>query len=188
MELQSMKDPLEQFISENHDSFDSFEPSESIWENIETPRRTIKINFVKSFSQVAAVGLIFVASYFFWEWQHNRNSGNNSSVVTLEQAFPELPEAEVYYSSQVSNKLQQIKKIAETQPEIIAEIMTDFNELDSIYGDLRNDLNDNAANEEIIDAMIENYRIKLEILEDLLIQFQQKNTPNEEDNQNRISI
>ena len=41
-------------------------------------------------------------------------------------------------------------------------------ELDSTYAQLKLDLKDNVANEQIIEAMIQNYRIKLQILEKML--------------------
>ena len=37
--------------------------------------------------------------------------------------------------------------------------------------ELKDDLNDNADNDEVIQAMIQNYRIKLEILEEMLNQI-----------------
>jgi hypothetical protein len=41
-------------------------------------------------------------------------------------------------------------------------------QLDSICTDLKKDLKDNIANQEVIEAMIQNYRIKLQLLEDML--------------------
>jgi Ni,Fe-hydrogenase III component G len=44
-------------------------------------------------------------------------------------------------------------------------------ELDNIFKELKHDLKDNAANEEVLQAMIQNYRIKLEILTEILEQL-----------------
>jgi hypothetical protein len=46
-----------------------------------------------------------------------------------------------------------------------------MSELDSVYIDLKADLKDNMANQEVIEAIIENYRMKISILEDLLKQI-----------------
>ena len=44
----------------------------------------------------------------------------------------------------------------------------DLNQLDSLYTELKSDLRDNIANQEVIDAMIQNYRLRISILEELL--------------------
>jgi predicted CopG family antitoxin len=53
-------------------------------------------------------------------------------------------------------------------------LTTDMEELDEVYAELKEDLKDNASNPEVIEAMILNYRVKLEILEDLLNQLKEK--------------
>jgi predicted CopG family antitoxin len=50
----------------------------------------------------------------------------------------------------------------------------DMEELDEVYLELKEDLKDNVSNPEVIEAMILNYRVKLEILEDLLNQLNEK--------------
>ena len=47
-------------------------------------------------------------------------------------------------------------------------VFTDLEQLDEVYKELMNDLQDNADNEEVVQAMIENYRIRLQILEQIL--------------------
>ena len=61
-----------------------------------------------------------------------------------------------------------------------ADIKRDLSELDAIFLELKKDLNDNANNQEVIEAMIQNYMMKLEILEDMLEQIKPtKNTNND---------
>ena len=50
----------------------------------------------------------------------------------------------------------------------------DMEELDEVYLELKEDLKDNVSNPEVIEAMVLNYRVKLEILEDLLNQLNEK--------------
>jgi hypothetical protein len=56
----------------------------------------------------------------------------------------------------------------------------DLEELDEVYLELKEDLKDNVANPEVIEAMILNYRVKLEILEDLLNQLKEKENQDDE--------
>jgi 3-hydroxyacyl-CoA dehydrogenase len=46
-----------------------------------------------------------------------------------------------------------------------------MSELDSLYSALKADLKDNVANQEVIEAIIENYRLRIAILEELLAEL-----------------
>ena len=59
----------------------------------------------------------------------------------------------------------------------MAAVYQDLSELDSIYGALQQDLRDNIANDEIVEAMIQNYILKIEILEDLLDYLDESSSP-----------
>jgi len=100
--------------------------------------------------------------------------------------LPELKEAENYYSNLVSTRLEEIKPFLADNPGISEAINVDLVELDSVYISLKNDLKDNVANDQIIEAMIQNYRLKLKILEELLAEIKQEN--NKEDVQAKINI
>ena len=55
------------------------------------------------------------------------------------------------------------------------ELYMEMQETEEYYSnELKEDLRDNASNPEVIEAMIVNYRVKLEILEDLLHQLKEK--------------
>jgi UDP-3-O-[3-hydroxymyristoyl] glucosamine N-acyltransferase len=56
------------------------------------------------------------------------------------------------------------------------------------FRELKNDLHDNANNEEVIVAMIQNYRIKLEILKDILQQLKSTEEKKNNDEAKQISI
>ena len=64
-------------------------------------------------------------------------------------------------------------------------IQAEFQMLDSAYVELKNDLKDNVDNEEVINAMIQNYRIKLQILEQILDNIQSNE---DKENEEGISI
>ena len=79
----------------------------------------------------------------------------------------ELAEATQYYSIQIENKKEEILNCVAYDPEIDSEILNEFTPLDAAFNDLKKDLNDNANNTRIMEAMIQNYRTKLEILSDI---------------------
>ena len=83
-------------------------------------------------------------------------------------------ETEQYYSQMVSDRYDELKPFLASNPAASDMLSMDMEELDEVYKELKEDLNDNASNPEVIEAMILNYRVKLEILEELLIQLKEK--------------
>ena len=66
------------------------------------------------------------------------------------------------------------------------EIQNELKELDKEFRLLKEDLKDNADNEEIIAAMIQNYRLKLSILQDMMFQLQE--VKKEKENKDEIKL
>ena len=63
-------------------------------------------------------------------------------------------------------------------PDISMELDNSMGELDSLSVEIRKDLNDNIANEEVVEALIRNYRLRIELLEDMLVLMKEKETGN----------
>lgn len=187
------KDRLEKFIIDHRDEFDEFEPNPALIKGVKTRRPVIRmINWNSPLWKAAAVVVIFVSSYFFHDWMSHQS--NNHEVVETTSEVPSeivkmLVEAEAYYTAQISARQEEFNLATASNPEIKAEINYDLKVLDSVYADLRHDLKDNAANVEVIEAMIQNYRLKLEILEDVLSQMRQaNNNHNEEEKDHEVNL
>ena len=137
--------------------------------------------------RAAAVVIIFVSSYFFHDYMDSRERGSLMEQTQMGQDMEGLEElqvlkdAEAYYTSMIDSKEEQILQILGEDNQVMNDIMEEMNELDEIYVQLKNDLKDNVANEEIIEAMVQNYRMKLFILEDILKQLQKTNTNSDEE-------
>jgi hypothetical protein len=168
-----MDDRIKKFISEHRDEFDFREPDPAIWKEIEADirvKRELKWRVIVA--RAAAVVLIFVASYGVNELVHRVNSRKNQASETpggnAGNTVPGLHEAEAYYTGLVNQRLDELKPIIANCPSIKEELNFDMSELDSVYLDLKADLKDNMDNQEVVEAIIENYRLKIRILEDLL--------------------
>ena len=176
-----MKDRLEQFISDNRDQFDLFEPDDKLWAGIESrvaQKKPFRIGWKGVLSRAAAVLIIFAASFLVQEILHRRQL-----VVTENNELneiPELQEAEIYYTSLLNSKIEQIEPLISENPELGETLQQDLSELDSIYTELQKDLRDNIANDEVVEAMIQNYILKIQILEDLL-EYMDETSKNQED-------
>lgn len=183
-------DKLEKYILDHRQQFDDQEPDPALWDKIDTRKAPVmRINWKDVAWKAAAVAVIFVASYYFHDYMASRNqfsrgmmsrnAGKNSPIVK------ELMEAEAYYTSQINLRKEEVFRLTSSNPEVRHEIDDEMIDLDRVYNELKDDLKDNADNEEVIEAMIQNYRLKLDILEEMLIRLEQSNeSQNKESHEN----
>lgn len=91
---------------------------------------------------------------------------NTQNKTKEESIYPEeLNEMQAYYSYKINEKRNEIFHFTSNSSEIVKQIDIEFLQFDSIYNNLKNDLQDDMNNQEVIEAMILNYKIRLEILD-----------------------
>ena len=173
-------DKLEKYILDHRGQFDDQEPDPALWEKIDTRKApVIRINWKSISWKAAAVVAIFVSSYYFHDYMASRNQSSRGLMSKKSEAnspiVRELIEAEAYYTSQIDMKKEEVFRLTASNPEVRHEINNEMGDLDRVFTELKEDLKDNADNEEVIEAMIQNYRLKLDILEEMLIRLKQSN-------------
>jgi hypothetical protein len=179
-----MSDRLEDFVKQNREQFDLHEPDPSIWLKIDTGSHAdgkadgtadskavrLERRSMRWLRIAAAVAMIFAGStagiYFL--------KGDRVDAGRSSELYQEIMETEDYYSRMVSERYDELQPFLVSNPAAREMLSTDMEELDQVYEELKEDLKDNASNPEVIEAMILNYRVKLEILEDLLMQLKEK--------------
>ncbi len=194
-----MSERLEDYVKKHRDDFDLLEPNAALWNKIETKlepklkRRNLNILW-----KAAAVIIVFGLS--FWAQiqisdkpqtitQHNIHTINpeiaqapeteEAPVVTPaaeNKLIPEFAETEKYYNRKVNSTMKELKVYLVKYPDVATDMKKDLAELDSVYRTLKRDLGDNVAQEEIISAMIQNYRMKLQLLEDIKSELERNST------------
>lgn len=184
------RDKLEQFILDNRNAFDDQVPSKGNWDKIAANIKTKRnINWTARLVRVAAAAVIFVSAYIFIDYNFNTGTGSQDvaglSEKEIYEKIPVLAEAKAYYSSQISLMENEVYRIAGDNSHIRDEINMEFDELDQVFEELKSDLKDNAANEEVIEAMIQNYRIKLQILEEILNQLKNADDDNNQNHEDK---
>jgi hypothetical protein len=166
-------DRLESFVNENRHEFDRMEPSDKIWESInkqldEQPKQRIRrMNWMK----VAAVVAVMIGIPAIVYQLRFADQKQSAKAVQVDPEVQELIEAEAFYAQEVSGKLVEIQKCYKIYPELKGEIEGDLNELDTMYRSLKRDLKDNISNKEVIEAMIENNRYRLKLVDEVLEQI-----------------
>lgn len=166
-------DLLESFVNENRHEFDPMEPSDKIWESIsnrinEQPKKQIrKLTWWKI---AAVVAVVLLGSALVYQ-SNVLNVKPTANAVKVDPEVQDLMDAEAYYAQEVSGKLAEIQKCYKVHPELKSEIESDLNELETMYISLKNDLKENMSNKEVIEAMIENNRYRMKLVDDVLEQI-----------------
>ncbi len=199
-------DALERFIRQQQEALkEQFEPREDLWEKISAgldedqeeqqkelllppPEKpfgekggSITISYRRLW-QVAAVLLLLVAGY----WTIQRYSGHQESLKMaqeqpLRKLNPELAEAEAYYTSLIRERQEELRQIA---PKEFEEFEQDMKSLDAAYAELLKELKKNPTQEKVTAAMIQNLRLRIEILDDqiqLLEHYKKQNNPQKDE-------
>ncbi len=164
-------DRFEEFIKSNREEFDQLEPSDKVWEQVlKSTRKSKKISIKPYLLRVAAVLAIAIV-FSVLLVKTNLFSPAGLKVQNDDPELRELIEAEAFYASQVNGKLEEIRKCYEIYPGLKEEVESDLNELQEMYNTLKTDLNDNISKKAVIEAMIENNRYRLKMVDQVLDQI-----------------
>lgn len=162
---------LEDFMRDHRDEFDFQLPSTDMWDKIEgqlDKKEKGKHKFLRIATAVAAVLILGLVGTFMF----NRQSDDFRKYASVsDPEVKNLLETEAFYANQVSSKVNEIQKCYKVYPELKMDIESDLNELDNMYKALESDLKDNLYNRQVIEAMIQNNRLKLEMVDRVLNQI-----------------
>ncbi len=161
---------MEEFVRNNRRGFDQLEPSQKVWENISAASKKTKIRRLNVYLlRVAAVFIVVLVTSVML-YKSTILSPGYSEIID-DPEMRELMEAETFYAQQVSGKLKEIRKCYSTFPELKVEIESDLTELEFMYNELKNDLRENISNKAVIEAMIDNNRKRLKLVDEVLDQI-----------------
>jgi len=181
-------DRLEEQIRKNREDLDLHTPSAKIWRRV---RKELKRHTFHSYRWLSAAA-IFVAivatAVTFYSIGHNLRQTNNDSA-SLGGDSPtgsQLKETEIYYKNIINSLYREAAPLLTSHPDIDRELSEDISQLDSIYRDIKKDLRDNVANQEVIEALIQNYRIRIRLLDDMLNILKEENSTSITNKKNEI--
>lgn len=170
---------VETFIKDNREAFDAETPHLKVWSNIEKRlnalkggARIIPLNGLRQ--AAAAIALLIVGAglgIFF-----TTKTEDKALAQVTQQVAPDLKEAENFYNQKVETKLTQL---VNHNPD--PSVMADLKQIDEIQEELKKELKNAPAStrEEIVRRLIENYQIKLGILERVLNHIEENQIENQ---------
>jgi len=163
-------DKLEEFIKKNRNDLDIYKPSPILWRRIKKVMRTDRLPVRRWISIAATIAVLITTSVIFYHiGKDDRISdGILNDGRGFASFYPQLKEAEAYYNNQINMLYREAAPLLTGNPELERELNYDISQIDSLYSDLKKDLRDNIANQDVVEALIQNYLIKIKILEDML--------------------
>ena len=164
-------DNLEKFIKDNKKQFNLEEPRPEVWNKIQEHRKpkreSTKQRFILPYKvmRLAASVLILALAAF---GTYKLVSPQETVVVSNSESLPqELIEMDHYYESQVNSYVTQVKTIIQDE-DILKDIENDLALLNSEKEQLFKDYGTEIDEEQVVQALISTYRMKIQILEDIL--------------------
>jgi hypothetical protein len=109
---------------------------------------------------------------------------NKSGEKVAQREVPEaFKEADIYYTSQMDARYEQIREFKFEDTEEKSILLDELKDLDTYHQQLMSDLEANPDDDRVINALIRHYQIKLEIMDQIIIQLNQiksETSPNHE--------
>jgi len=155
-------DELEKHIINHREEMDIHDPKPGLWSRIEkdlpgSERR------LRAFLWRAAAVIIVVGAGLALTFRSMESSGlKNNPEMRL------VRETDIYYNNLISSLYKEAEPMLTSNPDVKSELNIGMSELDSLSRQIREDLRDRVANREVIEALIHNYRLRIELLEDML--------------------
>ena len=177
-----MRDELKKYTEQHRPSFEGYKLNlDEAWNGIDSRLNDLEGKAHQfpwmRLMKIAAVFLVIVTVAFSYYLNDQRKAMNKNGIA-LHNVSSELADTESFYMSQISEKIKLIElSVGDLDPQINNQLEI----LDADYTSLKEDLRDNADSEEVINAMIEYYRLKLGMLEKILDEIQKNDNNDHEE-------
>ncbi len=176
---------FDDFIMRNREAFDSQMPSDQLWDRIasevnvsQSGKRQLWFMHAKRYAAVAVVFLSVSIGLYTVFFSSTDGEDLQASVMSKE-----INDVSYFYETEIERKRAQVIALTAETPAIKEEVEMDFEALDIALVELKADLNDDVSNSEVLTAMIQNYRLKLQILEQILEFVEPTSTDNNTENE-----
>jgi len=154
-----MKDPLEEFVRKNRESFDDKEAPSSAWKNIEKGMGFNQRSLWNSVVLWRAAAIIFMAVTGYLLVAGRQTKLVNVAVADI--ASNEFRDTENFYFKQISEKVAMIGEFQ--RGEGLNGFTQDFQQLDAMYLVLKEEMK-LSPSQKVKDALVLNLLIRIDLL------------------------
>lgn len=166
-------DPLESFIRENREALDTETPDLKVWANITkaapAKAKIVGIGWQRALLRAAASVALLIVGLTLGIW-YARSS--EPPAMAMSEVSSEYAELEQYFQRDIAGKTRRLATFTGSQP---VEVKQDLQQMDNVMAELRQELANvpEGNREQVVRAMIENYKAKAAILERVLERLEQ---------------
>ncbi|MCB0761357.1 MAG: hypothetical protein KDC12_07530 [Flavobacteriales bacterium] len=169
---------MKKWIDEHRSEFDEEFNADRVWlgirEELKPQGKVVSVRAVWQWSAVAAVAVLIALTVMFRLLSHQEpvlaeDKQPQIRPVELSEMGGELAEVEGYYVSQVNLYMSELQNF-----EVDEDMLSELEILKTEFETLKQELGRGVDKERIIEAMIDNYRFRLEILENMLEELKEK--------------
>ena len=162
-----MEDQFEKFVKGNAEEFDSFDVPEGAWEAIQEQRKKeskprARIVYLKTLRRIAAMLVLVLAGYGLFSIVSGPKKG-----AIAEQLPKEIREMDQYYEVQIANTWDELNRQHPGNELISQEVSVELEMLNEEKELLIEELKQNFSNQKVVEELIQIYRLRLEILEEV---------------------
>jgi hypothetical protein len=177
-----MSSPLEKFMRDNREQFDSEEPRQQVWASLEKQlapadkngkvlaMKFLRLGVAAAILVLAGIGVFYLA--FDKKGIDPPVASTTPSGITpavtedkmLEEINPTYAKEVYHFTQLIELKQTELKQIEKDNPELYKQFITDINKLDSSYYTLKNQLPVNPNREQLLEGMIQNLRLQTDLL------------------------
>lgn len=168
-----MQDEFEKYIIHHKDEFDDHKVDKlKLWKGIDDrlpkPQKATIVLWKTTAFKIAASVVLFIGVTMSYLMLSQTTAETNVVYV-------ELNEIDVHYKELVNHQVQLIKNSSKLTEEERADFLLFLDDLDKEYRELKLELKDNVNNQKVLEAIISNYRKKIQLMENLLKRSNQPN-------------
>ena len=165
---------FEKYIHRQRDLLDSDQPrlghEERFLQKLDRPSsrsRVIPLRRIRQGLQIAASLAIILTSAILLVRTGGRDEMAGREIPR------EVADADIYFASQVDDKYRQISEFDFENEAEKTVLLDELKDLESFHQQLMDDLEANPGDERVINALIRHYQVKLDVMDQIIIQLNQ---------------
>lgn len=164
MENVNNKTDIEDFVKNNKSLFDTEEPLDGHFERFKSKLENQKKpkRFLYNSLKYAAVILFFISTFMIYKTYFKANNAEITAENNVD-AKDDFNDIKSFYNSQLDEKLKELNSLSCKNDEK-QNIQNDFEELNNEYNELLTEYKSDPNNNLIKNALISNYRLRIDTL------------------------
>jgi len=163
---------LEKFIEHNRGDFDSEEPNPGHFNRFKARVYYKKPSWPDILKIAAAIFVGVLISGAIYQFSEEFEPESRAAINTVLPV--EFLEARYFYETEINSRLEFLKDTKRNNNISVETILQDINDMDASLQTLRTELLQSPGDERIMNTIIMHYKIKLEILDDVISGLQSK--------------